>query len=334
MLSYVIRRTLILIPVLIGMTIMTFSIVHLIPGNPAQTILGDQARPETVAALEKRLGLNEPYPVQYAIYVKDLLQGNLGESLRTKAPISTEIVPYFMATLELTVSAMLIATVVGINAGIVSAWKHNSIFDYVVMLMALIGVSMPIFWLGLMQQWLFSQELGWLPAFGRDDPRNPVEPITYLYVVDAVLAGNWDHVKDVLRHLVLPATALATIPMAVIARMTRSSMLEVLRSDFVRTAQAKGVRPFFIIYKHGLRNAMIPVLTVIGLQAGTLLGGALLTETIFSWPGIGRYIYEAIGYRDYPVIQSGVLVIAFMFVIINFIVDLLYAYLDPRIRYE
>lgn len=334
MLAYTIRRIVILIPVLIGMSLITFSIVHLIPGNPAQTILGDQARPEVVAELEERLGLNKPYPVQYAIYVKDLLHGDLGQSLHTKAAISKEIIPYLMGTLELTVFAMLIAIVVGVNAGIISAWKQNSIFDYTVMLIALIGVSMPIFWLGLMQQWVFAQELGWLPAFGRHNPRSPVTAITHLYVVDTIITGNWAHLKQVLRHLVLPATALATIPMAVIARMTRSSMLEVLRADYVRTARAKGVRQFFVIYKHGLRNAMIPVLTVIGLQAGTLLGGALLTETIFSWPGVGRYIFEAIGYRDYPVIQSGILVIAFMFVIINLIVDLLYAYLDPRISYQ
>lgn len=331
--TYVLHRVMLLIPVLIGMTIITFSIVHLIPGNPAQTILGEQASPQAVAELEERLGLNEPYLVQYGYYVRDLLTGDLGTSLRTRAPISEEIVPYLGATLELTFFAMLFAVVVGVNAGIISAWKQHSFFDYACMLVALLGVSMPIFWLALMQQWIFAQELGWFPAFGRDNPRDPIQSITGLYVLDAILHWRWDHVHVALKHLVLPAIALGTIPMAIIARMTRSSMLEVLRSDYIRTVHAKGSSQFVVIYKHALKNAMIPVLTVAGLQTGVLLGGAILTETIFSWPGIGRYIYEAITYRDYPVIQSGILVVAIMFVIINLIVDLLYSYIDPRIKY-
>ncbi|MUV39106.1 Dipeptide transport system permease protein DppB [Lentibacillus sp. JNUCC-1] len=322
-----------LIPVLFGMTLITFSIVHLIPGNPAQVILGETATQDAIQNLEESMGLNKPYFVQYGIYIQDLLQGDLGTSLRSKAEISKEIWPYIAATLELTFFAMIFAVFIGINAGIISAWKQNSWFDYAAMLVALIGVSMPIFWLGLMEQWVFSQEMGWLPATGRENSRDPIEPITYFYVLDSLLHMDFSRTVTVLKHLILPSIALGTIPMAIIARMTRSSMLEVMKSDYIRTVEAKGAGQWLIIYKHALKNAVIPVLTVIGLQTGVLLGGAILTETIFSWPGIGRYVFEAISYRDYPVIQSGILVVAFFFVIINLIVDLLYTYIDPRIKY-
>ncbi|WP_096202416.1 ABC transporter permease [Bacillus sp. FJAT-45350] len=333
MLAYTIRRLLMLIPVLLGMSIVTFSIIHLIPGSPAQTMLGEQATPQAIAELEERLGLNEPYLVQYGYYMKDLVTGDLGTSLRTKQPIAEEMWPYLAATIELTMFAMIFAIIIGVNAGIISAWKQNSWFDYTSMIIALIGVSMPIFWLALMQQWVFAQELGWLPAFGRDNPRDPVAQVTNLYVIDTIISGRWDQLWVTIKHLILPGIALGTIPMAIIARMTRSSMLEVLRSDYIRTVNAKGSHDFYVVYKHALKNATIPVLTVVGLQTGALLGGAILTETIFSWPGIGRYIFDAIGNRDYPVIQSGILVVATIFVMINLIVDLLYSYIDPRIKY-
>jgi peptide/nickel transport system permease protein len=334
MLAYILRRLTLLIPVLIGMSLITFSIIHLIPGNPAQTILGEQASPEAIKELEQNLGLNEPYLVQYSLYVKGLLTGDLGTSLRTKKPILEEMGPFLAATIELTIFSMVFAIIVGVNAGIISAWKQNSWFDYTSMLIALIGVSMPIFWLALMEQWIFAQELGWLPAFGRQNVRDPIEVITHLYTIDTLIAGRFDQLWVAIKHLILPGIALGTIPMAIIARMTRSSMLEVLRADYIRTAKAKGSHQFFVIYKHGLKNALIPVLTVVGLQTGTLLGGAIITETIFSWPGMGRYIFEAIGNRDYPVIQSGILVVATIFVLVNLIVDLLYAYVDPRINYR
>ncbi|PRO65445.1 ABC transporter permease [Alkalicoccus urumqiensis] len=331
--AYILRRLFMLIPVLIGMSLITFSIIHLIPGNPAQTILGEQATPQAIEQLEEQLGLNEPYLVQYGKYMAGLVQGDLGTSLRTNSPVTEEIWPFLAATIELTIFAMIFAIIVGVNAGIISAWKQNSIFDYSAMIIALIGVSMPIFWLGLMQQWIFAQELGWLPAFGRNNPRDPIETITHFYLLDTLLQGNMDQFWTALRHLILPGIALGTIPMAIIARMTRSSMLEVLRSDYIRTVEAKGIAQMSVVYRHGFKNAVIPVLTVVGLQTGTLLGGAILTETIFSWPGVGRYVFDAIGNRDYPVIQSGILVIAFMFVMINLIVDLLYSYVDPRIKY-
>ncbi|MET3290139.1 ABC transporter permease [Brevibacillus fluminis] len=332
--SYTLRRLMMLIPVLIGMSIVVFCITHAIPGDPAQTILGEKASPKALAELREQLGLNLPWYQQYFDYVGKVLTGNLGNSLHTKAGIGQEIVPYLAATAELTLFSMLFAIIIGVNAGIISAWKQNSWFDYVSMLIALIGVSMPIFWLGLMEQWFFAQELKWLPSIGRDDARLPINPITHFYIIDSILAGRFDQLKDVFMHLILPSIALGTIPMAIIARITRSSMLEVMRSDFIRTAKAKGLGQFFVVYKHALKNALIPVLTIIGLQTGMLLGGAVLTETIFGWPGVGRYIYTAIGNRDYPVIQSGILVIATIFVLINLLVDLLYAYVDPRIKYR
>ncbi|MGG4213181.1 ABC transporter permease [Paenibacillus sp. FSL L8-0638] len=332
--SYIVKRLAILIPVLLGMTLIVFFIIHAIPGDPAETILGDKATEQSKQALREQLGLNKPWLQQYGAYLGELAQGDLGDSIRTKQPIAREMVPYLAATLELTVASMFFAIVVGMNAGIVSAWKRNSWFDYVSMVIALVGVSMPIFWLGLMEQWIFANKLHWLPSIGRMNSRDPVEAVTHLAVIDAFIGGRMDQVWTVIKHLILPSIALGTIPMAVIARITRSSMLEVMDADYIRTARAKGLASFQVVYKHALKNAAIPVLTVIGLQTGSLLGGAVLTETIFAWPGIGRYIFEAISSRDYPVIQSGILIIAFLFVIINLIVDLLYAVLDRRIRYQ
>ncbi|OUM93350.1 ABC transporter permease [Caldibacillus debilis] len=334
MYAYIIRRLLMLIPVLFGLTLIVFFMIRAIPGDPAQIILGQAATEESIEALNKKLGLDKPWYVQYVNYLNDLLHGDLGDSIRTNSPISEQIWPYLAATFELSVVAMLIAVFIGVNAGIISAWYQNSWFDYIVMLLALIGVSMPIFWLGLMEQWVFAVQLDWLPTGGRENVRDPVEPITHLYLLDSLLQGDMAKFTDVLQHLILPAAALATIPMAIIARITRSSMLEVMRTDYVRTARAKGLRMFWVVYKHSLKNAIIPILTVIGLQFGLLLGGAILTETIFSWPGIGRYIYDAINYRDYPVIQSGILIIALFFVLINLITDILYAVIDPRIKYR
>lgn len=334
MLHYIGRRFLQLIPVLLGMTFIVFLIIRAIPGEPAQMILGQQATKESVEALRENLGLNNPWYIQYFDYLKGLLTGDLGVSIRTNQPISTEIWPYLAATFELAFFAMFIAVVIGMNAGIISAWFQNTWFDYLAMVIALIGVSVPVFWLGLLEQWLFSINLGWFPTSGREEVRDPIMAITHFYLIDTLIQGRYDQFGTVVKHLILPGMALATIPMAIIARMTRSSMLEVMRSDYIRTARAKGQKMFIVVYKHALKNAIIPILTVIGLQTGMLLGGAILTETIFSWPGIGRYIYEAIGFRDYPVIQSGILVVAFLFVIINFIVDILYSFIDKRIKYN
>lgn len=334
MFSYTLRRLGMLIPVLFGLTLIVFFMIRAIPGDPAEQILGQAATKEAITELNESLGLDKPWYTQYVYYIGDLLTGDLGESLRTKSAISEEIWPYLAATMELTFCAMFIAIVIGVNAGIISAWFQRSWFDYTAMLFALIGVSMPIFWLGLMEQWIFSIQLDWLPTSGREDVRNPVDAITHLFLIDTFIQGEWAQFQTTLKHLILPSVALATIPMAIIARITRSSMLEVMKSDYIRTAHAKGLRMFFVVYKHSLKNAVIPVLTIIGLQTGLLLGGAILTETIFSWPGIGRYIFEAINFRDYPVIQSGILIVAIIFVTINLIVDLLYAVIDPRIKYR
>ncbi len=332
--AYTIRRILLLIPVLFGVSVLVFSIIHLIPGNPAQVILGQRATADAILEVEKQLGLDQPLLLQYFTYMGDLFTGDLGTSLKTKTPISEEIWGYLAATMELTFVAMLIAIFVGVNAGIISAWFHNSWFDYIAMVIALIGVSIPIFWLGLMEQYIFSVKLGWLPSTGRTDPSTTIDTVTNFYLIDTLLQGDFKAFKEVVSHLILPGVALATIPMAIIARMTRASMLEVMKADYISTARAKGLSSFWVVYKHSLRNAVIPVLTVIGLQTGLLLGGAILTETIFGWPGIGRYIYDAIEARDYPVIQSGILIIATIFVFINLIVDLLYAAVDPRIKYK
>ncbi|MDN4075250.1 ABC transporter permease [Fictibacillus terranigra] len=333
MFSYTIRRIGLLIPVLLGMTFIVFMMIRAIPGNPAQLILGQQASKEAIETLTKQLGLDQPWYSQFVHYLTGLFQGDLGTSLKTRTPISDELWPYLAATIELSLVAILIAVVVGVNAGIISAWFQNSWFDYAVMLIALIGVSMPIFWLGLMEQYFVSIKWDLLPTTGRDNIRMPVEAITHLYLLDTLLEGRFDQFIEVVKHLILPGIALGTIPMAIIARMTRSSMLEVMRSDYIRTAKAKGLKMFWVVYKHSLKNAMIPVITVIGLQTGLLLGGAILTETIFGWPGVGTYIYEAIQSRDYPVIQSGILVVATLFVLINLFVDILYAAIDPRIKY-
>lgn len=333
MLRYVLRRLLLLIPVLFGMSIISFGIIHFIPGDPARVILGERASEEALASIREELGLNDPLIVQYLRYMGGILQGDLGKSIRTKVPIGEEILPYLASTFELTFVAMVFAVFFGINLGILAAWKQNSWYDLVLMLAALIGVSIPIFWLGLMEQYLFAEKMGWFPSGARFNHREPITAITNFYILDTIIAGNWKGLLDVLHHLLLPAVALGTIPLSIIARMTRSTLLDTLKSDYIRTARAKGLSDFFILYRHALKNAFIPILTVIGLQTGSLLGGAVLTETIFGWPGVGRYLYDAIANRDYTVIQSGILIIATFFVLINLLVDLLYAFYDPRIRY-
>ena len=333
MLSYIGRRLVQLIPVLLGMSLIVFAIIHLIPGDPALEVLGENATPEAVAALRDTLGLNDPLPKQYLNYLKHILTGDLGVSIRSNVPITQEIFPYLAATIELALTSLIFAFIFGVNLGILAAWKRATRIDYVSMVIALLGVSIPVFWLGLMAQLVFAQKLGWLPSMGRFNARMPIEVITNFYVIDTILAGNWRGLWDVFRHLILPSIALGSHPMAIIARITRSSILEVMKSDYTRTARAKGLNEFVVLYKHALKNAFAPVLTITGLQLGTLLGGAVLTETIFGWPGIGRYIYAGISYRDYPVVQSGILVVALIFVIINLVVDIMYSYIDPRIKY-
>jgi len=323
-----------LIPVMIGVTLLVFLMVHLIPGDPAQVMLGEKASHQEIERLREEMGLNDPLYVQYFSFVSRLLRGDLGRSIMSNNQISAELKHRYPATLELTLFSIVIAVLVGVPAGIISATNQYSIFDYISMTGALIGVSMPIFWLGLMLMWIFAFQLGWFPPSGRLSVGIELQTITNFHLLDAILTGNWIAFKDALSHLVLPGIALATIPMAMIARMTRSGMLEVLSEDYIKTARAKGLKERVVIYKHAFRNALVTVITVIGLQFGILLGGAVLTETIFSWPGIGKYLYDSIMARDYPAVQGTIFIFSFAFVLVNLIVDLLYAVIDPKIRYS
>lgn len=332
---YIARRLLNLIPVILGITLLVFVFLHMIPGDPAQVMAGQRANPETVAALREQLGLNKPLPLQYLIFLGNLVRFNLGYSIISGASIIQEIATRWPATFELSVAAMLIALILGIPAGVLAAVRKNSPVDNLTMSASLIGVSMPVFWLGLLLIYLFAVNLQWLPPGLRlsQDVALNFKPITGFYVLDALLQLNPKVLKDVLAHLLLPALTLSTIPLAIIARITRGAMLEVLSQDYIRTARAKGVLERWVIFKHALKNALLPVVTIVGLQFGALLAGAILTETIFSWPGIGAWIYDGILNRDYPVVQGGIVFVAVAFVLINLLVDISYALLDPRIQY-
>ena len=331
MLAYIIRRIMIMIPTLLGVSIIVFMMLHITPGDPAELLLGERATEQALNELREHLGLNEPLHVQYGLFLKRLLKGDLGETIWTRQKVWIEVKQRFPATIELSVFALIIACFAGTILGIISATRQYSIFDYLSMVGALAGVSMPIFWLGLVFMLIFSLNLGWLPLSGRLSIDIDLEIITNFYILDSILTRNWAALRDVIWHLIMPAVTLSTIPTAIVARMTRSAMLEVLRQDYIKTAKAKGLSKFKVTFKHALRNALIPVVTTIGLQFGVLLGGAILTETIFAWPGVGKWMYDAVMQRDYMVIQGGVLFIAALFVVINLCVDVLYAIINPRI---
>jgi peptide/nickel transport system permease protein len=333
MLRYIIRRFFTIIPVLLGVSILVFSLIRLIPGDPATVMLGERATPESVARVRQQLGLDKPIHEQYLLYLGRVLHGDLGTSVLRQEPVTQELIRRFPATLELTIAAILFALLVGIPSGIISAVRRGSWIDSFSMLVALTGLSMPIFWLGLMLSFFFAVLLHWLPTSGRLTATTLYEPTTNLVIFDSLIQANPTLLADGLRHLILPAIALGTIPMAIIARMTRSSMLETLGQDYIRTAQAKGLHQRVVVLRHALRNSLLPIITVIGLQVGILLSGAILTETIFAWPGIGRWIVDAIYARDYPIVQGVTLFIAGMFVFVNLSVDILYSIVDPRIHY-
>jgi peptide/nickel transport system permease protein len=331
---YALRRSLTLVPVLLGVSVLVFSFLHLIPGDPALTMLGERATPEKVAEVRARLGLDRPIWQQYLLYVGNALHGDLGVSIVRGDPVASDLLRRFPATVELAVAAIAVAIALGIPLGVASAVWRNSLLDSLARLGALTGVSMPIFWLGLVLAWFFGVQLRILPTGFRLASGTTFVPWTNFVVVDALLQRDWAALADALRHLILPTLALATIPLAVIARMTRASMLEVLSREYIRTAEAKGLSRGAVILRHALRNALLPVLTVIGLQIGRLLAGAILTETIFSWPGIGLWVYESIESRDYAIVQGVSLVIAVIVVGVNLVTDVLYAAVDPRIKYE
>jgi len=325
------------VPTLLGVTVVAFALIRLIPGDPIEIMVGERRLdPAAHAALMQQMGLDQPLPVQYLRYVGQLLQGDLGKSLVTREPVADEFKVLFPATIELAGTALLLALLVGLPLGIAAALKRGSFFDQAVMATATVGNSMPVFWWGLILIMFFSVGLQWTPVSGRVGIEFDVPFVTGFMLIDSALANLQGEEPgafvSALLHLVLPATVLGTIPMAVVARMTRSSMLEVLREDYMRTARAKGLAPARVVVVHGLRNALIPVVTVLGLQVGSLLGGAVLTETIFSWPGIGKWLIDAIGRRDYPVVQAGILISALIFIAVNLVVDLLYGVVNPRMR--
>jgi len=333
MTQYLIRRLILAIPVVIGVTFFAYSMV-LLTGDPATALAGERATPAMREALREKLGLDDPIFVQYGRFLARIVQGDLGTSIISRIPVATELRLFFPATIELALTAMTIAIVVGVPLGVIAAYKHNSFVDLGTTFGSLVGVSMPIFWLALMMLWIFALKLDWFPTGGRIDRSVDLNTITNLYIVDSIITLNFPALLSTLHHLVLPALALATIPTAFITRITRSAMLDVLGENYVRTARAKGLEEISVVSRHALKNAMLPVITVIGLQIGLLMTGAILTETIFAWPGMGRWIVNAIVARNFPVVQTGVLVFALIYVFVNLAVDVSYGWFNPRIRYN
>ena len=324
--------------VLVAITLFSFLFLNLIPGDPAMIRLGEHATPQQVQALRASLGLNRPWYVQLAVYLEHVARGDLGRSIDDQESVSAKLAQYFPATVELALGAILFSTIVGIPAGIIAAVLQGGALDALTMVAVLLGVSIPVFWLGWMLVYVFAVlptniGLNLFPISGRLDPQYVVPMRTHLMIVDALLAGNGPAALNALWHLILPSVTLGTIPLAIVAKVTRSGMLEVLQSDYIRTARAKGLSTIVVIVRHALRNALVPIITVIGLQTGLLLGGAVLTESIFAWPGVGRLTFDAISNRDMPVINGCILLFATVFVVVNAIVDILYAAANPRIRY-
>lgn len=335
---FLLRRMGRLVWVLAAITVASFAFMHAIPGDPVALRLGDHAAPEAAAALRRELGLDKPWFVQLALYVAAVLHGDLGRSIVDSQPVITKLTQFFPATVELTVGALIFAVAVGVPAGILAAVRRSSAIDALTMSAVLLGVSIPVFWLGFLLVYLLAVMparlgLDLFPISGRISLAYVVPARTHLVVLDALLAGNGRAALDALRHLILPAVTLGTIPLAIVAKITRSGMLDVLSSDYIRTARAKGLGPRALLVRHALRNALVPILTVVGLQTGLLLGGAVLTESIFAWPGVGRLAFEAISNRDMPLVNGCILLFATVFVVVNTAVDILYAAANPRIRY-
>ena len=334
MIGFLLKRLAIAVPTLIGVTILSFSLIRLAPGDPILLLVGERgASPEVYTELKARYGLDQPMLKQYWLFVKNAARGELGTSVVSKRSVREEFVERFTATLELSAAAMFWSVLIGIPLGVIAAVRRNSAVDYSLMTTSLVGYSMPIFWWGLILILLFSVQLGWTPVSGRLHLAYDVPDWTGFMLLDVWKSDEaWPAFKSALSHLILPSIALGTVPLAAIARMTRSSMLEVLGEDYMRTARAKGLGPARIVFVHGLRNALLPVITIVGLMAGTIVTGAVLTETIFSWPGLGRWLVESVLQRDYPVIQSGILLIAVSVIVVNLAVDFAYGWANPRLR--
>jgi len=334
MLRFVVRRLLLLVPILVGLSLLVFVWVRALPGSPADSILGERSTPALVQEYEERFGLDEPVYVQYWKYVQTTAKLDFGVSSATHRYVTDEIKERFPATVELALAAMLFSILFGIPLGFFAAKRHGGLFDHGSLFVSLIGVSIPVFFLAILLKYVFAVRLGWLPSVGRIDVTSEVEHPTNFYVVDAIITRDWATLKDVLRHLVLPAIALGSIPLAIITRITRAAVLDVQNEDYVRTARAKGLPPQTVDRRHVLRNALLPISTIIGLQTGLLLSGAILTETVFAFPGMGSWLREAIFNRDYAVLQGGILFLALVFVLVNLVVDISYAIINPRIRYS
>lgn len=334
MLTYVLKKIGVIIPTFLGVTLIAFTFIRVLPGDPVLLMAGERGMgEERHARLMAEFGFDKPIIVQYGLYLNQLAHGNFGTSIITRKPVLQEFMDLFPATVELSLCAIVLAVLVGLPVGMLAAVKRGSPFDHTVMAGALTGYSMPIFWWGLLLIIFFSGILGWTPVSGRISLMYYFEPVTGFMLLDSLLSGQGGAFASAVSHLVLPTIVLATIPLAVIARQTRSAMLEVLSEDYIRTARAKGLSPMRVIGLHALRNALIPVITVIGLQVGVLFAGAILTETIFSWPGIGKWMVDSIFRRDYPSVQGGLLLIAAIVMVVNLVVDLLYALINPRIRH-
>ena len=332
MLRFAVRRLILLVPILIGLSLLVFLWIRALPGSPAEALLGERASAESVAQVRDQYGLDDPLYEQYWRYLQTIGSGDLGTSIASRRPITEEIRERFPATIELAFGAMIFATFLGIPLGFVAAKRHGKSVDHASLFVSLIGVSIPIFFLALLLKWAFAVELGWLPSVGRQDVLIDAEHPTNFYVLDGIVTGNWNAAWDAVKHLILPAIALGSIPLAIIARITRASVLDVQNEDYVRTARAKGLSGQVVDRRHVLRNAMLPISTIVGLQVGLLLSGAILTETVFAFPGIGTWLQAAIENRDYPVIQGGILFVAIVVVLVNLFVDLSYGLLNPRIR--
>ena len=334
MLRYVVRRLFLLVPILIGVSILIFFWIRALPGNPATALLGERSTPELVKEYKDRYGLDRPIPVQYWDYVKNTVKGDLGTSISSRRAVTYEIKQRFPATIELAVAAMIIAVGLGIPLGFLAAKRHGGLFDHSTLIGSLLGISIPIFVLAIILKYLFAVRWQWLPSVGRADVLSNAKHPTNFYVLDALIERDWSALGDTIRHLILPGIALGSIPLAVITRITRAAVLDVQNEDYVRTARAKGLAPLTVDRRHVLRNALLPVSTIIGLQTGLLLSGAVLTETVFAYPGMGSWLRDAIFNSDYPVLQGGILFLAIVFVLVNLLVDISYAIINPRIRYS
>jgi peptide/nickel transport system permease protein len=332
MLRFVVRRLLLLVPILLGLSILVFLWIRALPGSPAIALLGERATPAAIEQINRQYGLDKPLPVQYWHYLKKTSRGQFGESTKSRQPVVEEFERRFPATVELAVAAGLFSLILGIPLGFLAAKRYQGVLDHASLVISLVGISTPIFFLALILKYIFAVKLGWLPSVGRISVLIELDHPTNFYVLDAILAGNWGAFVDTIKHLILPAIALGSIPLAIIARITRAAVLDVQNEDYVRTARAKGLPPITVDYRHVLRNAMLPISTIIGLQVGLLLSGAVLTETVFAFPGIGSWLVEGIKARDYPVIQAGVLFVAVIVVFVNLLVDVSYGLLNPRIR--